>query len=78
MLIPTSPKVVPMNFVLAWKPAALLNTVSRACLVTAIAALGVKTSLQAIAQLGWRPVAMLLAETLWIAAFVFAGVLMLH
>jgi uncharacterized integral membrane protein (TIGR00698 family) len=56
----------------------LLNTVSRACLVTAIAALGVKTSLQALAQLGWRPVAMLVGETLWIAVFVFAGVLMLR
>jgi uncharacterized integral membrane protein (TIGR00698 family) len=57
---------------------ALLNTISRACLVTAIAALGMKTSLQALAQLGWRPVAMLVGETLWIAAFVFAGVLMLR
>lgn len=53
---------------------ALLNTVSRACLVTAIAALGVKTSLQALAQLGWRPVAMLVAETAWIAVMVLVGV----
>ena len=57
---------------------ALLNTVSRACLVAAIAALGVKTSLQALAQLGWRPVAMLVGETLWIAVFVLAGVFILR
>jgi uncharacterized integral membrane protein (TIGR00698 family) len=50
-----------------------VNNASRACLVTAIAALGVKTSFQALASLGWRPVAMLVAETVWIAAFVLTG-----
>jgi uncharacterized integral membrane protein (TIGR00698 family) len=56
-----------------------MNGMSRACLVTAIAALGVKTSLQSLAALGWQPVVMLLAETLWIAAFVLvAAVLMWH
>ena len=50
-----------------------VNNTSRACLVTAIAALGVKTSFQALASLGWRPVAMLVAETVWIAAFVLTG-----
>ena len=47
-----------------------INHASRACLVMAIAALGVKTSFQALASLGWRPVAMLLAETVWLAGFV--------
>jgi len=47
-----------------------ISHASRACLVMAIAALGVKTSFQSLASLGWRPVAMLLAETIWLAAFV--------
>lgn len=56
----------------------LVNMVSRACLVTAIAALGVKTSLQALSQLGWRPVVMLVGETVWIAAVVLLGVLIMR
>ena len=47
-----------------------LNAVSRACLVTAIAALGMKTSFEQLARAGWRPMALILVETLWIAAFV--------
>lgn len=47
-----------------------INNASRACLVTAIAALGVKTSFQSLVSLGWRPVVMLAMETVWIAAFV--------
>ncbi|CAN5197646.1 YeiH family protein [soil metagenome] len=50
-----------------------INNLSRGCLVTAIAALGVKTSFQSLAELGWRPVAMLLAETVWIALFVLVA-----
>lgn len=53
----------------------VINTASRACLVTAIAALGVKTSFQALASLGWRPVVMLVAETLWIGLFVLISLL---
>jgi uncharacterized integral membrane protein (TIGR00698 family) len=61
-------------------PAALthINALSRACLVTAIAALGVKTSLQALGQLGWRPVALLVGETVWIALLVLLGVLIMR
>lgn len=55
----------------------LMNGLSRACLVTAIGALGVKTSLQSLAALGWRPVLMLVAETVWIAGFVLLAVLMI-
>jgi uncharacterized integral membrane protein (TIGR00698 family) len=47
-----------------------LNLVSRWCLVTAIAALGVKTSFQQLAALGWRPVALLVANTLFLAILV--------
>jgi uncharacterized membrane protein YadS len=52
-----------------------ISGVSRACLVVAIAALGVKTSFQSLASLGWRPVLMLVAETVWIALFVLAALL---
>jgi len=50
---------------------ASLSDVSRGCLVTAIAALGVKTSFKEFASLGWRPVALLVGETLFLAALVF-------
>jgi uncharacterized integral membrane protein (TIGR00698 family) len=53
-----------------------ISDASRACLVTAIAALGVKTSFQSLASLGWRPVFMLVMETVWIAMLV-AGALLL-
>jgi uncharacterized membrane protein YadS len=50
---------------------------SRWMLVTAIAAAGVKTSFEDLLKLGWKPVALLLGETLFIVAFVVAGVLLL-
>jgi uncharacterized integral membrane protein (TIGR00698 family) len=53
-----------------------LNEVSRGCLVTAIAALGMKTSVQQLAEAGWKPMALIIIETLWIAAFVLAFILM--
>jgi uncharacterized membrane protein YadS len=43
-------------------------------LVVAIAAAGVKTSFEALLQLGWQPVLMLLAETVFIAVFVATGI----
>lgn len=46
------------------------------CLVTAIAALGMKTSFKDVAAVGWRPVAMMVAETVWICAFVLTAVLL--
>lgn len=47
---------------------------SRACLVIAISALGIKTSFAQLASAGWRPFALLLAETVWIAAFVLVAI----
>ena len=44
--------------------------VSRWCLVTAIAALGMKTSFKDLAAAGWRPVALMVGETAWIAGLV--------
>lgn len=56
----------------------VLGTLSRICLVIAIAALGVKTSFRSLAMLGWQPVLMLVAETLWLAAIVLIGVYLLQ
>jgi uncharacterized integral membrane protein (TIGR00698 family) len=54
-----------------------VNDFSRWCLVTAISALGMKTSLKAMLQLGPRPVMLLLIETVFMAALVM-GVILLH
>lgn len=53
-----------------------LSDLSRWCLVTAIAALGIKTSLQEMARLGWRPVALVALETVWLAALVLIVLLL--
>ncbi|TCO81195.1 putative integral membrane protein (TIGR00698 family) [Plasticicumulans lactativorans] len=50
-----------------------LGELSRACLVAAIAALGIRTSLKRLALVGWRPIAALVAETVFLAALVLAG-----
>lgn len=50
-----------------------LADVSRWCLVTAIAALGMKTSFKELAVVGWRPVALVVAETGWIALLVLGS-----
>lgn len=55
-----------------------LNDVSRACLVIAIAALGMKTSFMQLARAGWRPFMLLMVETLWMAAFVLAAIVLRH
>jgi uncharacterized integral membrane protein (TIGR00698 family) len=51
---------------------------SRAMLVTAIAAAGLKTSFEDLLKLGWTPVLMLVGETVFIAAVVVSGVLLLR
>jgi uncharacterized integral membrane protein (TIGR00698 family) len=51
-------------------PLAALNDCSRICLVMAIAALGMKISFQDLAGAGWRPFALIVVETLWLAVFV--------
>jgi uncharacterized integral membrane protein (TIGR00698 family) len=43
------------------------NDVSRWCLVTAIAALGMKTSFKDLFAVGWKPIALMVFETVWIA-----------
>ena len=57
--------------------AASLAELSRWCLVIAIAALGVKTSFQELTRLGWRPVALMIAETVFLAALILGGLVVL-
>lgn len=52
-----------------------IGSVSRWCLVAAIAALGMKTSFKDLVAVGWRPVGLMVAETLWIAILVLVAVL---
>jgi uncharacterized membrane protein YadS len=53
---------------------AVIKNVSRWCLVTAIAALGMKTSLKAMADIGGRAIALIVAETVFLAILVLAVV----
>ena len=55
----------------------LANEVSRWCRVAAIAALGMKTSFKALFAVGWRPIGLMITETLWIAALVLLSVKMI-
>ncbi|MBA1202812.1 putative sulfate exporter family transporter [Pseudomonas capeferrum] len=52
----------------------LAGDVSRWCLVTAIAALGMKTSLKALLEVGWRPATLLVSETVFLAALILIAV----
>jgi uncharacterized integral membrane protein (TIGR00698 family) len=72
--------MVVLNSLGAVPPAAQagFNDVSRGCLVVAIAALGMKTSFSELARAGWRPLVLIVVETLWIAAFVLAVILARH
>lgn len=62
---------------IGWLPADLVaasSTVSRWCLVISIAALGVKTSLEKLAELGWKPIALMTSEAVFIAAYMLTMV----
>ena len=47
-----------------------MTDLSRWCLVTAIAALGIKTSFQKLAVVGWKPVILMVAETVFLLGLV--------
>ena len=51
---------------------------SRWCLVIAISALGMKTSLKSLFEVGWRPVSIMIAETIFLALLVFGSVFFMH
>ncbi|RZU02429.1 YeiH family protein [Rivibacter subsaxonicus] len=58
-----------------WLPApvgALGNDLSRWCLVSAIAAIGMKTQLRELATVGLKPIMLMLGETIFLAALVLA------
>jgi uncharacterized membrane protein YadS len=64
------------SFGLIAKPVgAAANDLSRALLVTAIAALGMKTSFGELVKVGWRPVALMVLETAWVGGLVLTAVL---
>jgi uncharacterized integral membrane protein (TIGR00698 family) len=63
-----------------WVPAqaqAMLTPVSSWCLLTAVAALGVKTSLKAIADVGPVPVGVMVIQTVFLAVLVIGGIALL-
>jgi len=65
---------------LGWVPAQahdVLTPLSSWCLLAAVAALGVKTSLKALADVGPMPIAAMVLQTLLIAAFALTGLLLL-
>jgi uncharacterized integral membrane protein (TIGR00698 family) len=70
MLLATSALVPPAV-------SAAAGALSRGLLVVAIAAAGIKTRLQELLRLGWVPVVMLVAETVWIAGVAAAGITLL-
>ena len=53
------------------------TNLSRICLVVAIAAAGIKTSIEEILKMGWQPVLLFVAETVFLGAFVLVCVLLL-
>jgi len=52
-----------------------LADASRWCLIIAVSALGVKTSLKEVFEVGPKPIAVLVAQTVFLAAFVIAAML---
>ena len=50
------------------------SVASRSCLVAAIAALGVKTRFRDIAEVGWRPVILMVFETVFVAAIALIAI----
>ena len=53
-----------------------IGDISRSCLLVAISALGVKTSFQMLLQTGWRPFALLIAETAWLACALLVAIVL--
>lgn len=56
----------------------MIGDASRGCLVVAIAALGLKTSFRTLLDTGWRPFALLLGETIWLAVALLVSILLVR
>jgi uncharacterized integral membrane protein (TIGR00698 family) len=69
LVVVTSLGIIPGPLLVA------LKGISRWCLVTAIAALGMKTSLKAMADVGGRAIGLIVAETVFLAVLVLVIVL---
>ncbi|MDZ5460377.1 YeiH family protein [Azohydromonas lata] len=66
---------------LGWLPAGAVtlgSELSRWCLVVSIAALGVKTSLEKLAELGWKPIALLSGEAVFVAGYMLLVVALMR
>ncbi|MDD2873807.1 MAG: putative sulfate exporter family transporter [Azoarcus sp.] len=55
-----------------------LSSLSRWCLVVAISALGVKTSFAELRTVGWQPIALIVANTVFLALWVLGGIYLLE
>jgi uncharacterized integral membrane protein (TIGR00698 family) len=58
-----------------WIPQGLVQagqSVSQWCLVTAMVAIGMKTHLKDMMDVGWKPIALMVCETIFLAFFVYA------
>ena len=65
---------------LGWVPVPVhdfLTPISSWCLLTAVAGLGVKTSLKALADVGPAPIGVMVAQTVFLAAFIIGGIKLL-
>ncbi|MNE99178.1 hypothetical protein D3C80_1978150 [compost metagenome] len=49
-----------------------VNDLSRWCLVVAISALGMKTQLKELAKVGFKPIALMVGETVFLVLLVLA------
>jgi uncharacterized membrane protein YadS len=66
---------------LGWVPAeahSVLTPVSSWCLLTAVAALGVKTSLKALTDVGPAPIGVMVMQTVFLALFVMGGLMLIR
>ncbi|MFT6587129.1 MAG: putative integral membrane protein (TIGR00698 family) [Cognaticolwellia sp.] len=56
----------------------IIRSLSSYLLVIAIAAIGVKTSLKQVLSVGWRPVALMASETLFLAGLIIMGIMFFY
>jgi hypothetical protein len=71
MMLMSSSGFIPDSLVL------VASDLSRVCLVLAIAAVGIKTNIEDLLKLGWKPLVLFVGETVFIASFVLVAVLMI-
>lgn len=55
-----------------------MTAISQCFLGMAIVALGAKTSFRALVQTGWKPMLLIVVETLWIGAFILAAIALMR